>query len=69
MTDQTTARERFVEITDENEKLAEQIHLEINSRANEAETDDVNWAHVGTMGHVQDLLNQVAGALGLQEVA
>lgn len=69
MTSKTTATEAFVEITGENEKLAEKIYLEINSRVNEAETDDLNWAHVGTMDHVAELLDQVAGALGLREVA
>ena len=64
-----TARERFIEISGENEKLARQIYLKLNSRANEAETDDVNWAHVGTMGYVSEKLNEIAGALGLQEGA
>jgi len=69
MTDKTTATEAFVEITGRNEKLAEQIYLELNSRLNEAETDNLNWAHVGTMDHVEELLDRVAGALGLREVA
>ena len=69
MTAKTTAVEGFIEITAKNEKLAEKIYLELNSRLNEVETDAVNWLHVGTMDHVQDMLEQIAAVLGLQEGA
>lgn len=29
----------------------------------EAQTDTVNWAHVGSLGHVEELLQQVEGHL------
>jgi len=64
-----TAKDRLIEIGDETVALAQQIHLELNSRMNEAGSAKINWNDVGTMGYVKEQLDQVAHALGLQEVA
>lgn len=64
-----TAKENLMRLGEETEALAREIHLNINARLIDAESAEINWAHCGTMGYVREQLRQIAGALGLREVA
>ncbi len=43
----------------------EQIQRNVEDRQNEGDNARLDWTHVGTLGHVDELLNHVTQALGI----